>query len=112
QLKQTIYLFNKLLEDANLNISIKHPFLFKTKGEIVNNMNHGFLNTIKDTFTCGQGRSPIKSHKGQCGTYIPCLLRKISLAAYDNEKYDVIYNYPYETKFQDIDDKSYRNDFE
>src|SRR5690625_1104144 len=109
---KTIYLYNNLLNDANINISIKHPFLFRTKGEIINDMNHDFLNVVRDTFTCGQGRNPIKSHKGQCGTCIPCLLRKISVAAYNNEDYDVKYNYPYGTKFKDIDDMSYRNDYE
>lgn len=109
---KTIYLYNKLLKNADINITIKHPFLFKTKGEIINNMNVDFLDVVQHTFTCGQGRNPIKSHKGQCGVCIPCLLRKISLAAYDNEVYDVVYEYPYETKFSDIRDDAYRKDFE
>lgn len=36
------------------------------------------------------------STKVSCGTCVPCLLRKISMSAYDLEKYDNEYDIPYE----------------
>jgi 7-cyano-7-deazaguanine synthase in queuosine biosynthesis len=108
---KTIYLYRLLLERLNINVLINHPFLFKTKGEIINDMDNNFKKVIKDTFTCGQGRSPIKSHTGQCGICIPCILRKISISAYENESFDDDYQYPYNIKINEIDDQFYRKDF-
>ncbi|WP_338589542.1 hypothetical protein V6669_29910 [Paenibacillus sp. Y5S-9] len=110
---KTIYMYRSLLGELNIAININHPFLFYTKGQIVDNMNGEFKNVIKDTFTCGQGRShPERTHSGQCGICIPCLLRKISLAAYDNEKYDVNYQHPYNLKVKMIKEDAYRKDYE
>lgn len=110
---KTIYMFNKLLYDINENLIIKTPFVFKTKGEILNTMDLNFKSQIKDTFTCGQGRThPERTHKGQCGVCIPCLLRKISLSAFDNEAFDSKYQYDYNCKLKDIPDDNYRKDYE
>lgn len=109
---KTIYLYNELLRYLSFKLTIKHPFMFSTKGEIINNMNEDFKNAIKDTFTCGQGRAnPKRNHKHQCGICVPCLLRKISLSAYDNEDYDSEYEYPYKVKFKDIQEDEYRKDY-
>ncbi|UJW58776.1 hypothetical protein HXZ66_15790 [Bacillus sp. A116_S68] len=108
---KTLYLLNKILSKQDINVDILHPFLYSTKGERTKEMEESFLLTIKDTFTCGTGRSPLRNHKGQCGVCIPCLLRKISLASYDLEKYDVTYHYNYDTKLKDIDQKNYYNEF-
>lgn len=109
---KTMFMYWSLLEKLNIDIKINHPFLFKTKGQITNDMNEEFKKAIKHTFTCGQGRShPERSHNGQCGICIPCVLRKISLAAYDNEMYDVDYEYPYDTKVVDIKEDLYRKDY-
>ncbi|MCS1393282.1 hypothetical protein ACM1TL_13170 [Lysinibacillus capsici] len=94
---KTLFEYNNLLEDLNINVQVKHPLLFKTKGESINEMNLDFKGVIKDSFTCGAGRSDVlKVHVGQCGVCIPCLLRKISMAAYDNEQYDCLYYFDYE----------------
>jgi 7-cyano-7-deazaguanine synthase in queuosine biosynthesis len=108
---KTIYLYSLILERLNIEIKINHPFLFKTKGEITNEMDEKFKKTIKHTFTCGQGRSHVRTHKGQCGVCIPCILRKISLAAYDNEGFDVNYQYPYDVKVNQIKEELYRKDY-
>ena len=46
------------------------------------------------------------STKVSCGTCVPCLLRKISMAAYDLEKYDNEYDIPYEGN---MDEEEYRS---
>lgn len=110
---KTIFIYNNILSEQNFNIEINHPFIFETKGQIVNNMSEKFKLQIKDTFTCGQSRiSPNRNHKGQCGVCIPCLLRKISIAAYDNEEYDDNYYYGYRIKYKDISEYAYRIDYE
>lgn len=108
---RTLYEYNLLLSNIGFDIKVHHPFMFYTKGEITENMNHDFKTQIEQTFTCGAGRNPGNSHKGQCGICVPCILRKISLASYDNEDYDCRYNYEYEIKFNDIKNDSHRKDF-
>lgn len=109
---KTMYMYRLLLEKLNIDIKINHLFQFKTKGQITNDMNEEFKKVIKHTFTCGQGRShPKRSHTGQCGVCVPCILRKLSLAAYDNEKYDVFYEYPYNVKIKDVKEDLYRKDY-
>lgn len=109
---KTMFIYKSLLEKLSIDIKINHPFLFLTKGQITNDMNEEFKKAIEHTFTCGQGRShPERSHSGQCGICIPCVLRKISLAAYDNEMYDVNYEYPYDVKIADIKEDNYRKDY-
>lgn len=97
---KTIYLINCLLRELNLDIIIEHPFLFKTKGEIINYLSDEFKNYIRFTHTCGAARlnRNIQQKDKHCGTCIPCILRKISVTAYDNEQYDVSYNVPYGAK--------------
>lgn len=86
---KTIALFNELLYSLGYDIKIFNKFEYKTKGEILEAMDSDFKLQIKNTFTCGKSRSGIDyNHKGQCGVCIPCILRKISLASYDNEVYD------------------------
>lgn len=113
---KTIQKYNNLLSSIGFDIKIKHPFLFCTKGDIINNMNHDFKSQIKNTFTCGSGRNPMYNHKGQCGICVPCILRKISIASHDNEKFDGEYHYNYGIKFTDISEdyhrKKYESDFQ
>lgn len=109
---KTIYLMNQLFLNLGLDIHIVHPFLFKTKGEIIEDLSNEFKGYIKYTNTCGVSRSNphIKIKKNHCGFCIPCILRKISMSAYDNEKYDVEYNATYETKL-DTCDSLYKAEF-
>lgn len=110
---KTIYMYNNILFKQNIDIKIYHPFMFETKGQIIDNMDRNFKSQIKYTFTCGQSRThPERIHKGQCGICIPCLLRKISIAAYDNEEYDDEYYYDYKIKYSDIAGNVYRKDYE
>ncbi|MFB5166145.1 hypothetical protein ETC01_16210 [Geobacillus sp. NFOSA3] len=109
---RTIFLFNSILEKLNVDIKIINPFTFKTKGEVINSMNSIFKEQIKSTHTCGKSRLPRQyCHKGQCGVCIPCLLRKISMAAYDLESYDVKYHYDYGIKPNQIKEPRVRKDF-
>jgi hypothetical protein len=109
---KTLYLVNQLLSNLNLNMRIKHPFLFKTKGQIINGLSDQFKEDIKFTNTCGIARHnrKIKIKSGHCGFCIPCILRKISMAAYGNEKYDVQYNAPYGTNLENCD-LSFKSEF-
>lgn len=108
---KTIYIFNLLLEKIGSTIRINHKFIFTTKGEMVKNLNEEFLVMIKNTVTCGRSRKSSKFGNNEkskhCGACIPCLLRKITMASNDFEKYDVEYVVPYnhslksDSEFQD-----------
>lgn len=109
---KTVFEYNQLLQLLGIDITIKHPFVFNTKGEKIDAMNTSFKSVIKDSFTCGAGRSNSeRNHNGQCGVCIPCLLRKISMAAYDNEKYDSKYFIEYEGSFSEGIANVYKNEF-
>lgn len=97
---KTITLFNDLLVNLGLNIQVLNPFLYNTKGEIINEISIEYKNQIKNTYTCSKSRQSnyLKNKRLQCGYCVPCLLRKISLAAYDNEKYDCEYEIDYKDK--------------
>lgn len=102
---KTVYLINQLILNLGIDMYIKHPFLFKTKGEIINELSNEFKGHIKYTNTCGIARHNrrITIKTGHCGFCIPCMLRKISMAAYGNEKYDAQYNAPYGTTIDNCD---------
>lgn len=108
---KTIKDFNTLLELLNIDIKLKHPFIFDTKGKRINDMDNQFKNQITNTFTCGSGRLAMAKHTGQCGVCIPCLLRKISLAAYDNEEYDTTYAITYGQGINEVAEPIYREHY-
>lgn len=109
---KTLYLINKLLKRLGLDVCIKHPFLFKTKGQMINELSDEFKKNISLTNTCGMARhnTKITIKTEHCGFCIPCMLRKISMSAYDNEEYDVKYNAPYNTTLANCDPK-FKSDF-
>lgn len=107
---RTLYMYKSILEKVELKVTLHHPFIFKTKGENIEEMDDTFKNQIKDSFTCGAGRSNLKPHKGQYGVCIPCLLRKISMAAYNNEAYDSKYFVEYNTKVREVRDDLHRKE--
>lgn len=109
---KTMYIFKSIIKKIGLDIDIHHPFLFSTKGENIEAMNEDFKNQIADSFTCGASRSNYKPHEGQCGVCIPCLLRKISMAAYDNEGYDSQYHISYESKLSKIKNNYFRKEYD
>lgn len=103
---KTISLYNELLFTLGYDIQIINKFDYSTKGEVINNMNEDFKNQISNTFTCGKGRAGTQdNHTGQCGVCVPCVLRKISLAAYDNEQFDTAYYVKYDSR--DCTDRRY-----
>ncbi len=110
---KTIYLYKEILRKIDINIVINHPFIFSTKGEKINAMNEEFKKQISRTFTCGSGRLKRQNvvHTGQCGVCIPCILRKISIASYENEKYDTSYFFDYGMKYDDIEHSSYKFEY-
>ncbi|MGF9821077.1 7-cyano-7-deazaguanine synthase [Brevibacillus agri] len=102
---RTISLFNTILCSLGIEQRVSNPFIFETKGEIINRLDEDFKQQIKYTHTCSRSRQNLhlQDKKKQCGTCIPCVLRKISLAAYDNEIYDAqVYDVGYEGKNKDI----------
>lgn len=95
---RTLYLYNQILKELGIKVKIKHPFLFKTKGEIISNLNNEFKDEIKETVTCGMSRQSkryIWDDGKQCGVCIACILRKISICANNLENYDADYDVEY-----------------
>lgn len=108
---KTIYLYQSILKNMGIDVHINHPFLFMTKGEMVNDLNADFKEHIKDTRSCSRAMNDPRydvSAKKSCGACVPCLLRKISMAAYDLEPMDNEYTVPYAG---DMDDEEYRSAF-
>lgn len=108
---KTIMLFQQILDDLGFEQKIHHPFIFHTKGEMVSALDEDFRNKIADTHSCSKSRTNVKYFKGRrginsCGACVPCLLRKISLAAYDMEHYDHEYSIPYEGNQEDNEYRS------
>lgn len=106
---KTIYLYQKILDDIGINVKLNHPFLFTTKGEMVYSLNAEYKNNIKDTRSCSRSMHDPRydtSATKSCGTCVPCVLRKISMAAYDLENYDndYIVSYP-----GDMNEDEYRS---
>lgn len=104
---KTIYLYQKILDNIGINVKLNHPFLFSTKGEMVNSLNLDYKKYIKDTRSCSRSMHDPRydtSSTKSCGTCVPCLLRKISMAAYDLEDYDNDYIVPYSG---DLNDEEY-----
>lgn len=106
---KTIFLFQTILNNANIQVKINHPFLFMTKGVMVNMLSDEYKGYIKESRSCSRSLQDPRydtSNKISCGTCVPCLLRKISMAAYDMEPYDNDYSVPYKG---DFDDEEYRS---
>ncbi|MNW46454.1 7-cyano-7-deazaguanine synthase [compost metagenome] len=110
---KTIKLFNNLLSVLRLDLKVTNPFQYKTKGEIIDKLDEGFKAEIINTHTCSLSRQNphIFEKKKQCGFCIPCILRKISLASYDNEEFDVEYEVNYGAKLNDITDAYQRVEY-
>lgn len=70
---------NRLLEAAGAGISVKNPFVYQTKAELIRDILRPVLSpqAIQETVSCWMtGRS-----SRQCGGCVPCLLRRISMLA-------------------------------
>lgn len=101
---RTIYLFQSLLNHLSIDVQILHPFLFQTKGEMVARLPEEYLENIKNTRSCSRSLQDTRYAKkgvNGCGACVPCLLRKVSLSAYDLESYDHEYSIPYNNRSYD-----------
>ncbi len=106
---KTIHLYQTILDNVGIKVKLNHPFLFTTKGEMVNSLNNEYKKYISITRSCSRSMQDSRydvSTKVSCGTCVPCLLRKISMAAYDMEKFDNEYEISYEGN---MDDEEYRS---
>lgn len=101
---KTVYLFKEILKVLNINIDFRHPFLFETKGDLVNRLDERFHNEIKNTRSCSKTPQWIAMEgKNACGVCAPCMLRKISLSYHDLERYDDnIYVVPYNGRMDHV----------
>lgn len=108
---KTLFLYNQILKMLNLDLKIENPFVFETKGEIINRLSDEFKQQIRYTHTCSTSRQNQYVGKHQCGWCVPCLLRKISICAYDLEHYDTEYHVPYGAKLKDIKEEYRQNEF-
>jgi 7-cyano-7-deazaguanine synthase in queuosine biosynthesis len=86
--------FQKLLDSAEVNVCIKSPYQFKTKGEmLLSAKDQEFLEHYAHTTTsCGRYKTFGYRHCGRC---VPCLVRRAAFYAWD--KNDLT-----EYKYQDL----------
>ena len=106
---KTIRLYQTILDNVGIKVKLNHPFLFMTKGEMVNSLNTEYKKHIIDTRSCSRSMQDPRydtSAKVSCGNCVPCLLRKISMSAYDLEEFDNEYLVPYAG---DMNDDEYRS---
>lgn len=73
-----------LLENLGINIVLKNPYQFFTKGEMIDNCKSPeFLKeNISNTMSCSspdQGRFYGASEPSHCGTCLPCVIRRASI---------------------------------
>jgi len=94
----TIYQFQNLINHLQLKIKLTHPYLFNTKGEMIKSLPEPYQRIISETRSCSRSGQDIRFRTegiNSCGACVPCLLRKISLSAYDLEMLDHGYYIPY-----------------
>ncbi|WMJ77802.1 MULTISPECIES: hypothetical protein [unclassified Sedimentibacter] len=106
---KTIHLYQTIMDNVGIKVQLNHPFLFTTKGEMVNSLSIDYKKNIINTRSCSRSMQDKRydvSTKVSCGTCVPCLLRKISMSAYDLEEFDNEYEIPY---VGDMNDDEYRS---
>lgn len=96
--QKTLFLINDILKKLGIDIEVKNPFKYKTKGDILELIPKEYNSYIKNnTRTCSKNpgiRHFRNKAKGNfhCGLCIACLLRQIGMIY--NEKEDVEYLLP------------------
>ena len=96
-------LFQEIITELELNIEIKNPYQFKTKGQMIEEaINKDFIrDNITNTMSCShpdQGRYSGLSIPVHCGYCLPCSIRRAAIQkglGKDETKYRF---YKYETK--------------
>jgi 7-cyano-7-deazaguanine synthase in queuosine biosynthesis len=79
-----IELFQELLHKLGIEVSLKNPYQYNTKGEMVANCkNKEFMTkNIINTMSCSHpdvGRMRGESETQHCGTCLPCIIRRSSI---------------------------------
>lgn len=77
-------LFQKLLDNLGLQVTLRNPYQFKTKGEMMSKCKDvEFLaRNITNTMSCSHpdlGRMRGESETQHCGTCLPCIIRRASI---------------------------------
>lgn len=96
-----ISLFQSLLNNIALPITIENPFANYTLGEVIQTMDKQYKGWIKHTTHCTRRKK--QSSGLPCGICSACLFRKISLASYNSELYDGLYQFDYGIREKDIE---------
>ncbi len=101
---KTFKLLNNLYASLDLQISVHTPVLHKPLQLSINEMPKDYKLQIKNTVDCERIRRNGKTSTTlPCGICLPCLQRKITLAASNNEVYDTLYEYDYGQKVTDME---------
>lgn len=94
----TLSLFNDLLKGLGINVKVRNPFQFKTKGEMLSeSKDFDFLKEVgSETMSCSHStaaRWEGKPSNKHCGYCLPCLIRR---AAFYKSKLDDPKQYLYD----------------
>ncbi len=77
-------MLEKLLNNMNINVTLKNPYQFKTKGEMILNCKNKKLieENIVNTMSCShpdQGRYNGEKSSSHCGNCFPCIIRRAAI---------------------------------
>lgn len=77
-------LFNQLLSNLGLNVTLHNPYQFKTKGEMLRECKNQILlaDNIKNTMSCSHpdvGRMFGEHEACHCGYCLPCVIRQAAI---------------------------------
>ena len=101
---KTFKLLNDLYTSLDLNLTIKTPVLHKPLQIGINEIPKEYKLQIKNTIDCvrikRKGKAAVTL---PCGICLPCLQRKITLSASNNEVYDTLYEYDYGQKVANLE---------
>lgn len=101
---KTFKLLNDLYSGLNLNLTIHTPIVHKPFHTVINELLKAYKLQIKNTVDCVRIRRKGKtSITLPCGICLPCLQRKITLSACNNEIYDTLYEYDYGQKIAELE---------
>ena len=72
----------EIFDGVGIGVSIENPYQFKTKGEMITECSNAakLEKMVSDTVSCSHWkRNRRLKNKKQCGTCVPCLIRRASL---------------------------------
>lgn len=105
---KTLYMFNEILRELGIDIELENTCVNRTKAQMISDLPEEYLRLVEKTTTCGVNRQKISFDNKKythCGACVPCILRKITLAAnkleyLDKEKYQISYDQSISKKFR------------